>query len=813
MASSLIDNRNSADAIDDVSGAQTLSTVINASANTADAGSGSCLVISDDSDDSFSHSVNVSNLKRKYVSESGNCSSSEEDDSVSILKSPKLSSIPLLVQPIRSVKASEYETPVSPSSVKVENLSSFEVVPYKMEDLEDESKDNLPNKSCRQFWKAGDYEGNCNCDPISSSVGMDHVRVHPKFLHSNATSHKWALGAFAELLDNSLDEVCNGATYVNIDMLINERDGSRMLLIEDNGGGMCPDKIRRCMSLGYSSKRNMPNTIGQYGNGFKTSTMRLGADVIVFSRCSGSDQRGPTQSIGMLSYTFLRDTGKEDIVVPMVDFEFKDDCWSKMMRSEDDWNKNLEIIAQWSPYSIEELFKQFNFVKDHGTRIIIYNLWEDDEDHLELDFDTDLHDIQIRGVNRDEKNIKMAQQYPNSRHYLTYRHSLRIYASILYLNLPPKFKIILRGKDVKHHNVADDLMFTKEIIYRPHQLPEKAIKKQSNVTIGFVKDARSHIDVQGFNVYHKNRLIKPFWRIWNPAGSDGRGVVGVLEANFVEPAHDKQGFERTIVLSRLESRLIQIQKDYWTKNCQVVGYAPRRRLVESNNNMDKMNGGANVGSGINLSSSTSSTTPPPTSSTVLPTTTTTTKPNVIFEKLVLPNVKVTAQPGMTPGSTMYTYTSHQSSPPSTGMANPVIRQPRPSVQSPTVNSNGMLFGNAGITSSLKRGKEELIDLLRPERLKDPYVSSLMTYFSNEIDKYRCLESTVATLKNQLHEATQKLEEKEKERMLQIDFSSAEIMKKDKEIATLTERLWDATASINELRGRISELENSNNVTL
>lgn len=23
---------------------------------------------------------------------------------------------------------------------------------------------------------------------------MDHVRVHPKFLHSNATSHKWALG-------------------------------------------------------------------------------------------------------------------------------------------------------------------------------------------------------------------------------------------------------------------------------------------------------------------------------------------------------------------------------------------------------------------------------------------------------------------------------------------------------------------------------------------------------------------------------------------------------------------------------------------
>lgn len=28
------------------------------------------------------------------------------------------------------------------------------------------------------------------------------------------------------------------------------------------------------------------------------------------------------------------------------------------------------------------------------------------------------------------------------------------------------------------------------------------------VTIGFVKDAKDHVNIQGFNVYHKNRLIK-----------------------------------------------------------------------------------------------------------------------------------------------------------------------------------------------------------------------------------------------------------------------------------------------------------------
>ncbi|CAN1318163.1 Protein MICRORCHIDIA 4 [Linum perenne] len=432
-------------------------------------------------------------------------------------------------------------------------------------------------KNSKQFWKAGDYEdGNVGNWEVSSG-GMDHVRVHPRFLHSNATSHKWALGAFAELLDNSLDEVCNGATLVKIDMLKNKKDGSPMILIEDDGGGMDPDKMRKCMSLGFSAKSKMDSTIGQYGNGFKTSTMRLGADVIVFSRCSGQNGKRPTQSIGLLSYTFLRSTGKEDIVVPMLDYEREGRKSKRIARLSDvDWTRNVETIIQWSPFSSEtDLLHELDMLPDHGTRIVIYNLWEDDEGLLELDFDSDAHDIQLRGVNREEKNIQMAQQYPNSRHFLTYRHSLRSYASILYLRIPPGFRIILRGKDVEHHNIVNDMMMSEEVTYRP-QANMDGNQMTAVVTIGFVKDAKFHIDVQGFNVYHKNRLIKPFWRLWNAAGSDGRGVIGVLEANFVEPAHDKQGFERTTVLARLETRLIQMQKNYWCSNCHKIGYAPRR---------------------------------------------------------------------------------------------------------------------------------------------------------------------------------------------------------------------------------------------
>ncbi|KAK1306490.1 hypothetical protein QJS10_CPA10g01654 [Acorus calamus] len=47
-------------------------------------------------------------------------------------------------------------------------------------------------------------------------------------------------------------------------------------------------------------------------------------------------------------------------------------------------------------------------------------------------------------------------------------------------------------------------------------------------------------------------------RVWHSTVSDGRGVI----ANFIEPAHDKQGFERTTMLARLEARLINMQKQY-----------------------------------------------------------------------------------------------------------------------------------------------------------------------------------------------------------------------------------------------------------
>ncbi|KAI3899891.1 hypothetical protein MKW92_039923 [Papaver armeniacum] len=361
-----------------------------------------------------------------------------------------------------------------------------------------------PAPVTRQFWKAGIYE--CVRAPEAAGVQneQNHLRVHPKFLHSNATSHKWAFGAVAELLDNAVDEIRNGCTFVMVDKIKNPRDGSPALLIQDDGGGMDPEALRRCMSFGFSDKKL--NSIGQYGNGFKTSSMRLGADVL-----------------------------------------------SKII-----------YVSCYIPLAIASIY-YFNDIGKHGTKIIIYNLWFTDDGEMELDFESNVKDIQLPGAPKISKKASLkalCQQHLANK----LRYSLREYSSMLYLRLPEHFRIILRGQDVKRRNVADDLKILKYISYRPHRGPNSEGSNYNWVPEGCPK-----LNIQGFCVYHKNRLIMPFWNVVSQ-NDKGRGVAGALEVNFIQPTHNKQEFEKTAIFQRLETRLKEITLEYWDKHCELIGY-------------------------------------------------------------------------------------------------------------------------------------------------------------------------------------------------------------------------------------------------
>jgi len=483
----------------------------------------------------------------------------------------------------------------------------------------------------------------------------------------------------------------------------------------------------------------------------------------------------------------------------MLDYEGEGQEWNRMRRSSgSDWNRNLETILEWSPFSSEaDLLQQFNRMKDHGTRIIIYNLWEDDQGELELDFDADPYDIQIRGVNRDEKKILMAKQFPNSKHFLTYRHSLRSYASILYLRIPPGFRIILRGKDVVHHNIVNDMMKTQEMTYRP-QHGTDGVPNDSQmlavVTIGFVKDAKYHIDVQGFNVYHKNRLIKPFWRIWNAAGSGGRGVIGVLEADFVEPAHDKQGFERTTVLSRLETRLVQMQKNYWRAHANSIGYAPgwgcnmKNRETSPDYLPRSPSLKRNAGSSSKLHPDTNQ-----------------------MQGGVSKNAnghlytnggkgtKTPAKPGKGPSYLEPLSPSEEDVSDNEIHVLPERRANRGSRKEDDVQRNEFSPSNSN-SSALDRLKEENRQLTeRLKRREEEILGDLQRDLQRE--RVRC-----KSLETKLEEASRKIEEMNKEQENLIDIFSEERERRDIEEENLRNRLKEASKTIEELVDKVRRLE-------
>ncbi|KAF3332831.1 MORC family CW-type zinc finger protein 3 [Carex littledalei] len=432
-----------------------------------------------------------------------------------------------------------------------------------------------PETLCRQFWKAGDYTPSLNYSAPLPAGGQNRMRIHPKFLHSNATSHKWAFGGQPHFLFSFFSNVVNGATSVKVDNIINPKDGSCCLLIQDDGGGMGPDTLRQCMGFGYSNKCS-GFSIGQYGNGFKTSTMRLGADVIVFTR--SLKERGLTQSVGLLSYTLLRNFGCEDIIVPTVDYVFEATRgrFERLCGSDEKFYSNLSILLSWSPFGTElELQKQFDEIGAHGTRIIVFNLWRNDAGEMELDIKSNNQDILISGSPRAETTnnaVKLLNQMHTANQY---RYSLRVYASILYLHLPMGFRIVICGRDVDHHYLINDLEHRQCIAYRPKV--GCGFEAEVTTVIGFLKGA-PNVNVHGFCIYHKNRLILPFMPVVHSTNGKCRGVAGVLEANFIKPTHDKQDFEKSALFQKLEIRLRDMAKEYWDLFRHLVGYKSGKNI-------------------------------------------------------------------------------------------------------------------------------------------------------------------------------------------------------------------------------------------
>ncbi|KAJ6662439.1 hypothetical protein lerEdw1_011852 [Lerista edwardsae] len=376
----------------------------------------------------------------------------------------------------------------------------------------------------------------------------------PKFLHTNSTSHTWPFSAVAELIDNAYDPDVNAKQMWIDKTVINE---STCLTFMDNGNGMTAKKLHQMLSFGFSDKvaLNGRVPVGMYGNGFKSGSMRLGKDAIVFTR------NGETMSVGLLSQTYLKDIRAENLIVPIISFDKH-----RQMMDPDKSRASLEAILEHSLFHSEaELLAEHDaIIGGKGTRIIIWNLRREKNEQTEFDFDTDKYDIripaeldQVTGKPGYKKQERQDQVVPES------DYSLRAYCSILYLK--PRMQIIIRGQKVQTQLVSKSLAHIESDVYRPKFLAVSfSVPRTVKITFGFNCRNKDHY---GMMMYHKNRLIKAYERVGyqQKANDMGVGVVGIIECNFLKPTHNKQDFDYTKEYRLTIHALGEKLNDYWNE--------------------------------------------------------------------------------------------------------------------------------------------------------------------------------------------------------------------------------------------------------
>ncbi|KAM8749469.1 MORC family CW-type zinc finger protein 3a [Acanthopagrus schlegelii] len=363
--------------------------------------------------------------------------------------------------------------------------------------------------------------------------GVPLSTLCPKFLHTNSTSHTWPFSAIAELIDNAYDpDVSASQFWIDKTMV----QGQECLSFMDNGNGLDHDTMHKMLSFGYSDKTaiNGLEPIGIYGNGFKSGSMRLGKDAIVFSKSK------TTSCVGMLSQTYLEEIKAQQIIVPIV-------CFEKGERNEfrvrEEHSASLQDILSFSPFKTQaELLQEINAISSSwstgttGTRIIIWNLRKTATDSTEFDFKSDRYDIRIPSDIYEAMNDKSPHPGVTS-NTPECVYSLRAYCSILYLK--PRMQVVIRGHKVKTQLIAKSLAFIQKDHYKPNFL-----KRRVSITFGYNTKSK---DQYGVMMYHKNRLIKPYERVGCQlkANNMGVGVIGVIECNFLDPTHNKQSFDQT----------------------------------------------------------------------------------------------------------------------------------------------------------------------------------------------------------------------------------------------------------------------------
>lgn len=414
-------------------------------------------------------------------------------------------------------------------------------------------------------------------------------RTHPEYLETLSHNHaQWIFGALAELIDNSRDANASRLD-ISIQMEYHKKAGKKIpvLAIVDNGCGMTHSDIERMLSFGHKrpSKENK-DLIGRFGVGFKTGSMRLGKDVVVFTQSS------ETRSIAFLSQSFNED--KDDVEIPIITYRKEGGYmdFDLTVHTEQEAEAYLKAMKEYSPFNEYVIGNKFARFREDGTgtHIYVYNLdmWGSDYS-LQWDDQTGesknsrkKRDIWIRSRRVRSRPGQMSQEVPLD-------YSLHAYLEVIFLD--PRMKIYVQGSMVKIRPLAKSLNKTRVV-------KDVLLGKTVELTLGRSQEERERGNCGVFLYWH-GRLIEAYKRVGGMIHSAdmGRGVIGVIDVTEIMTNGDKgtlvlnhkQGFQDCAAYAKLEQWLGSKADEYWDENFDTLelrdnskGYKPDHEWVQCN---------------------------------------------------------------------------------------------------------------------------------------------------------------------------------------------------------------------------------------
>uniref|UniRef100_A0A8C9WJ01 MORC family CW-type zinc finger 2 n=1 Tax=Scleropages formosus TaxID=113540 RepID=A0A8C9WJ01_SCLFO len=262
---------------------------------------------------------------------------------------------------------------------------------------------------------------------FSDYSSLNRAQLTFDYLHTNSTTHEFLFGALAELVDNASSDTCGFPPCSNLEKRLDLRGGYTLCFLDD-GTGMDPNEAKQVIQFGKSSKRSPESThIGQYGNGLKSGSMRIGKDFILFTK------KDNMLTCLFLSRTFHEEEGLDEVIVPLPTWDNTN--MQPVTQDPEKFAIETELIYKYSPFQTEaQLMEQFRKIEgESGTLVIIYNLKLMDTREPELDVETDHQDIVMAGVA--PEGVKPE------------RRSFRAYAAVLYID--PRMRIFIQGHKVR----------------------------------------------------------------------------------------------------------------------------------------------------------------------------------------------------------------------------------------------------------------------------------------------------------------------------------------------------------------------------